>query len=79
MNTRSRLDAVLTRAFPVPFDDNSKFVFIGDVHRGDNSLSDEFGRNIEQDTLRISGDLDRDINDWSVATCSSKSKRVVHL
>lgn len=23
--------------------------------------------------------LDRDINDWSVATCSSKSKRVVHL
>jgi uridine kinase len=23
--------------------------------------------------------LNRNINDWSVATCSSKSKRVVHL
>jgi UDP-2,3-diacylglucosamine pyrophosphatase LpxH len=45
MNTRARLDSVLQMAFPVPFDDNSKFVFFGDVHRGDNSLSDEFGRN----------------------------------
>jgi UDP-2,3-diacylglucosamine pyrophosphatase LpxH len=33
------------RAFPVPFDDRSKFVFFGDVHRGDDSLSDEFARN----------------------------------
>ncbi|MDD2190313.1 MAG: serine/threonine protein phosphatase [Eubacteriales bacterium] len=45
MNTRARLDSVLKKAFPVPFDDNSKFVFFGDVHRGDDSLSDEFGRN----------------------------------
>jgi len=43
--TRTRLDAVFEQAFPVPFDDNSKFVFFSDVHRGDDSLSDEFGRN----------------------------------
>jgi len=40
-----RLDAVFEKAFPVPFDDGSKFVFFSDVHRGDDSLSDEFGRN----------------------------------
>lgn len=45
MRTRSRLDSVFKDAFPVPFDDNSKYVFFSDVHRGDNSLSDEFGRN----------------------------------
>lgn len=45
MKTRARLDEVLQKAFPVPFDDGSKFVFFGDVHRGDDSLSDEFGRN----------------------------------
>lgn len=45
MQTRSRLDTVFNNAFPVPFDDTSKFVFFSDVHRGDNSLSDEFGRN----------------------------------
>ncbi|HWQ79943.1 MAG TPA: hypothetical protein VN381_14040 [Anaerovoracaceae bacterium] len=45
MRTRTRLDQVLESAFPIPFDDGSKFVFFGDVHRGDDSLSDEFGRN----------------------------------
>lgn len=45
MQTRSRLDEVFKDAFPIPFDDKSKFVFFSDVHRGDNSLSDEFGRN----------------------------------
>lgn len=45
MNTLKRLDKVFRNAFPVPFDDNSKIVFFGDVHRGDDSLSDEFGRN----------------------------------
>lgn len=45
MQTRARLDEVFRNAFPVPFDDTSKFVFFGDVHRGDDSLSDEFGRN----------------------------------
>jgi len=43
--TRTRLDKVFEKAFPVPFDDSSKFVFFSDVHRGDDSLSDEFGRN----------------------------------
>ena len=45
MHTRARLDAVRKKAQQVPFDDCSKFVFFGDVHRGDDSLSDEFGRN----------------------------------
>lgn len=45
MKTRSRLDDVFKKAFPVPFDDTSKFIFFSDVHRGDDSLSDEFGRN----------------------------------
>jgi hypothetical protein len=43
--TRTRLDKVFEEAFPVPFDNSSKFVFFSDVHRGDDSLSDEFGRN----------------------------------
>jgi len=45
MRTRSRLDSVFDEAFPIPFDDASKFVFFSDVHRADDSLSDEFGRN----------------------------------
>ncbi|MDD2215891.1 MAG: metallophosphoesterase family protein [Eubacteriales bacterium] len=45
MRTRERLERVFSDAFPVPFDGTSKFVFFGDVHRGDDSLSDEFGRN----------------------------------
>ncbi len=45
MLTRSRLNGVYKNAEIVPFDDESKFVFFSDVHRGDNSLSDDFGRN----------------------------------
>ncbi|MDO4553050.1 MAG: metallophosphoesterase, partial [Bacillota bacterium] len=45
MKTLSRLDSVFANAMPVSFDDESKFVFFGDTHRGDDSLSDEFGRN----------------------------------
>ncbi len=45
MRTRSRLDQVFAAAFPVPFDEKSKYVFFSDQHRGDDSLSDEFGRN----------------------------------
>lgn len=45
MRTKSRLDQVFNDAFPVPFDEKSKFVFFSDQHRGDDSLSDEFGRN----------------------------------
>jgi UDP-2,3-diacylglucosamine pyrophosphatase LpxH len=45
MRIRSRLDQAFAGAFPVPFDDRSKIVFFSDVHRGDDSLSDEFARN----------------------------------
>lgn len=45
MRACSRLDKAFIHAFPVPFDDNSKIVFFSDVHRGDDSLSDEFARN----------------------------------
>ena len=45
MRTQAKLDAVFAKAFPIPFDDDSKFVFFSDTHRGDDSLSDEFGRN----------------------------------
>ena len=45
MRTNARLDETYRSAFPVPFDDSSKFVFFADVHRADDSLSDEFGRN----------------------------------
>jgi len=45
MRTYHRLDSVFRDAFPVPFDDRSRFVFFSDVHRGDDSVSDEFGRN----------------------------------
>lgn len=29
----------------IPFDENDKFIFFSDVHRGDNSMSDEFAHN----------------------------------
>ncbi|MCI5897524.1 MAG: metallophosphoesterase [Anaerovoracaceae bacterium] len=45
MNTKRRLDQVFEKAFPIPFDNSSKFVFFSDMHRGDDSLADEFGRN----------------------------------
>ncbi|MBQ8590302.1 MAG: serine/threonine protein phosphatase [Firmicutes bacterium] len=45
MRTNYRLDKVFRNAFPVPFDDKSRYVFFSDVHRGDDSVSDEFGRN----------------------------------
>lgn len=44
-----RADRRLTRAFSsalkIEFDENSKFVFFSDCHRGDDSVSDEFARN----------------------------------
>ena len=42
-------DKKLTELFEktdrLPFNDHSKFIFFGDVHRGDNSISDEFSHN----------------------------------
>ena len=45
MKALSRLENSYKNALKLPFDDKSKFVFFSDVHRSDNSLSDDFGRN----------------------------------
>lgn len=45
MKTNKRLNSVYENAVEIPFDDNSKFIFFSDTHRGDDSISDEFGRN----------------------------------
>lgn len=45
MNTGKRLDKALENAPVIEFDENSKFIIFGDVHRGDNSMSDEFAHN----------------------------------
>lgn len=45
MRTKSKLEKVFKDALRVEFDNNSKIVFFSDVHRGDDSISDEFGRN----------------------------------
>ena len=45
MFTSKKLLAAYNNASKVSFDHNSKFIFFSDVHRGDNSLSDEFAHN----------------------------------
>jgi UDP-2,3-diacylglucosamine pyrophosphatase LpxH len=40
-----RLDQALATAVPIPIDDNSRYVFFGDCHRGDGSSLDAFARN----------------------------------
>lgn len=45
MSTYNRLMKVYENAPVIEFDENSKFIFMGDVHRGDNSMSDEFAPN----------------------------------
>jgi len=45
MFTMKRLNQAYETAFRIPFDKNSKFIFFSDIHRGDNSLSDEFAHN----------------------------------
>ena len=45
MRTNERLDQALRTAKVVDFDSTSKFVFFSDVHRGDDSVSDEFTKN----------------------------------
>lgn len=45
MFTDRRLTEAYEKARVEEFDDNSKYVFMSDVHRGDGSLSDEFTRN----------------------------------
>lgn len=45
MSSRSRLDTAYKNAKQVDFDDNSKFIFFSDCHRGDNSFADDFANN----------------------------------
>lgn len=45
MKTEERLNEAYKKAKIIGFDDDSKLIFFSDVHRGDNSTSDEFAHN----------------------------------
>jgi UDP-2,3-diacylglucosamine pyrophosphatase LpxH len=45
MRTNYRLTNAYRHAKTVPFDNDSKYIFFSDIHRGDDSISDEFTRN----------------------------------
>jgi UDP-2,3-diacylglucosamine pyrophosphatase LpxH len=45
MLTDRRLTNAYNNAYKEYFDENSKYIFFSDVHRGDDSISDEFARN----------------------------------
>lgn len=45
MKTGKRLALAYDNASIIEFDEKSKFIIFGDVHRGDNSMSDEFAHN----------------------------------
>lgn len=45
MKTNARLDECYKKAKVIPFDSKEKYIFFSDVHRGDNSMSDEFAHN----------------------------------
>ncbi|NND15870.1 MAG: serine/threonine protein phosphatase [Eudoraea sp.] len=45
MSSRSRLNKAYKDAKVLLFDDNSKFIFFSDCHRGDNSFADDFANN----------------------------------
>ncbi len=45
MKTNHRLDECYKKARVIEFDKNSRYIFFADVHRGDNSMSDEFAHN----------------------------------
>lgn len=45
MLTDRRLDEAYKKAKIIPFDDDTRYIFFSDVHRGDNSMSDEFAHN----------------------------------
>ena len=45
MKTDRRLTNAFKHADTVYFDDDSKYIFFSDIHRGDDSISDEFTRN----------------------------------
>ena len=45
MKTNARLDAAYENAKTIEIDENSKIIIMSDMHRGDNSISDEFAHN----------------------------------
>jgi len=45
MSVSTKLSKVLEKAKAIPFNENSKFVFMSDCHRGDGSWSDDFLKN----------------------------------
>lgn len=45
MSSTKRLNRAFARAKRLEFDDNSKFIFFSDCHRGDNSFADDFANN----------------------------------
>lgn len=51
MRTQQRLTEAYKKAKKITIDDHSKYIFFSDLHRGDDSISDEFARN---QTLMVS-------------------------
>ena len=45
MKTKTRLSEAYEAAHVIEFDDESRYVFLSDAHRGDGSMSDEFAKN----------------------------------
>lgn len=45
MSSTKRLDRAYKNAKTITFDDESKFIFFSDCHRGDNSFADDFANN----------------------------------
>ena len=45
MSSNSRLNNAFKQAKHISFDNNSKFIFFSDCHRGDNSFADDFANN----------------------------------
>jgi UDP-2,3-diacylglucosamine pyrophosphatase LpxH len=45
MKTKNRLDSAMENARILHFDKQSKIIFFSDLHRGDDSVSDEFSKN----------------------------------
>ncbi|MBI9013173.1 MAG: metallophosphoesterase family protein [Clostridiales bacterium] len=45
MHTKKKLSHALKNAKKIPIDDQTKIIMFSDIHRGDNSLSDDFAHN----------------------------------
>ncbi|WP_395076704.1 hypothetical protein [Flavobacterium sp.] len=53
-SSQDRLTKAFKEAKRIPFNDQSKFIFFSDCHRGDGSFADDFAnnRNVYQHALR---------------------------